>query len=53
MNTRKEQDQTKNQRQKARRQPGSKKKSQNNSMLQDRVKHQYHEQELIATRMFD
>ena len=53
MNTKKEQYQTKNQRQKARQQPGSRKKGRHNSLFQDNRKQQYHEQELIATRMFD
>lgn len=53
MNTKNEQDQKKNQRQKTRPKPESKRRSQNRNVLADNRKHQYHEQELIATRMTD
>jgi hypothetical protein len=52
MNTKTEQNQKKNQRQKTQQEQGGKKRGQNPSMLQGNRKHQDHEQEHPETRLF-
>jgi hypothetical protein len=51
MNTKNQQDQKKNQGQKARQEHGLKKQGQNPSMLQGNQKHQDHDQEHAETRL--